>query len=103
MSTYAVKFLLGLTAVMTVATMIIQLFTFGYFGQMIGLVSLCIEATLGFPQVYSNFVKKSVEGLSVQMILMWFLGDFCKTVYFIAKVINVSNVREFLSSFCCAA
>ena len=84
---------------MTVATLLIQLFTFGYFGQMIGLVSLCIEATLGFPQVYSIFANKSVEGLSVQMIVMWFLGDFCKTVYFIAKV-SRCLFRMFHSSSC---
>ena len=83
---HEVKFLLGLTVVMTVATLLVQLFTFGYFGQMIGLVSLCTEAMLGLPQIYSNFRNKSVEGLSVQMIMMWFLGDFCKTVYFIANV-----------------
>jgi uncharacterized protein with PQ loop repeat len=84
---------------MTVATLVIQLFTFGYFGQMIGLISLCIEATLGFPQVWSNYSKKSVEGLSVQMIMMWFLGDFCKAVYFIAKV-SWCLFRAFRSSSC---
>ena len=78
-----VKFLLGLAAVMTVITLFLQLFTLGYFGQMIGLVSLCLEAALGSPQIYSNFANKSVEGLSVWMIMMWFVGDFVKTVYFI--------------------
>ena len=81
-----VKFLLGLIAIMTVVTLLIQVFTFGLFGQAIGLISMCVESTIGFPQVFTNWRAKSVEGLSVQMILMWFLGDFCKTVYFIVEV-----------------
>jgi len=77
---------LGLTAVMTVLTLIVQLFTFGYFGEMIGLLSMGIEATLGLPQLISNFKTKSVKGLSIQMIGLWFLGDFAKTIYFVVEV-----------------
>lgn len=83
---YKVKFLLGLTAVMTVLTLVIQLFTFGYFGEMIGLLSMGIESTLGFPQLINNFKTKSVKGLSIQMIGLWFVGDFAKTIYFIMEV-----------------
>jgi uncharacterized protein with PQ loop repeat len=72
---------------MTIVTLLTQIITFGYFGEMIGLVSMGIEATLGFPQAYSNWSKKSVQGLSISMIGMWFLGDFAKTVYFIVEVI----------------
>lgn len=68
---------------MTVVTLITQLVTFGYFGEMIGLISMSIEAALGIPQAYSNWSRRSVQGLSISMIGMWFLGDFAKTVYFI--------------------
>ena len=81
------KFLLGLTAVMTVATLFMQIFTFGYFGEMIGLLSMGIESTLGRPQLISNYQTKSVQGLSFTMISMWFMGDFGKTVYFIMEVV----------------
>lgn len=81
------KFLLGLTAVMTVATLFMQIFTFGYFGEMIGLLSMGIESTLGLPQLISNYQTKSVQGLSFTMISMWFMGDFGKTVYFIMEVV----------------
>ena len=84
---HVVKFLLGLTAVMTVATLFMQIFTFGYFGEMIGLLSMGIESTLGLPQLISNYQTKSVQGLSFTMISMWFMGDFCKTVYFIMEVV----------------
>lgn len=70
---------------MTVVTLVTQVFTFGYFGEVIGLVSMSIEAMLGMPQAYSNWSKKSVEGLSIKMIGMWFLGDFAKTCYFIIE------------------
>jgi hypothetical protein len=85
-----VKFLLGLTATMTVVTLVTQVFTFGYFGETIGLVSMGIEAMLGIPQAYSNWSRKSVEGLSIKMIGMWFLGDFAKTCYFIIEVLFLS-------------
>ena len=84
---HVVKFLLGLTAVMTVATLFMQIFTFGYFGEMIGLLSMGIESTLGLPQLISNYQTKSVQGLSFTMISMWFMGDFGKTVYFIMEVV----------------
>ena len=32
-----------------------------------------------------NFRLKSVEGLSLFLILTWFVGDFLKTIYFIVK------------------
>jgi len=68
---------------MTVVTLFTQVVTLGYFGELIGLVSMSIESMLGVPQAYSNWSKKSVQGLSLSMIGMWFLGDFSKTVYFI--------------------
>ena len=79
--------MIGLTAIMTVLTLIIQFFTFGYFGEMIGLLSMGIESTLGLPQLINNFRTKSVKGLSIQMIGLWFLGDFTKTIYFIMEVL----------------
>lgn len=80
------KFLLALTAALTVITLVLQIFTFGWFGQFIGLLSLGIEAMLGLPQLYSNWKSKSVKGVSKTMIAMWFLGDFGKTIYFITEV-----------------
>lgn len=58
----------------------------GLYGDVIGLISLSLEATLAFPQLISNQKHKSVEGLSIFMIMTWFAGDFFKTVYFIVKV-----------------
>lgn len=84
---------------MTVVTLVTQLVTFGYFGELIGLVSMSIEAMLGVPQAFSNWQKKSVQGLSLSMIGMWFLGDFAKTVYFIIEVLSNSFRRNPSNSF----
>lgn len=43
------------------------------------------QATLGFPQMIQNCKEKNVEGISVFLILTWFVGDFCKTIYFVAN------------------
>jgi uncharacterized protein with PQ loop repeat len=48
---------------------------------------LGLEAIVGIPQAFSNWKNKSVEGVSLAMIVMWFLGDFAKTLYFIVEVI----------------
>lgn len=71
---------------MTILTLILQLLNLESFGQVIGFLSMSIEATLGFPQLISNFKTKSVKGLSYTMIAMWFVGDLSKTIYFISEV-----------------
>ena len=52
---------------------------------MIGYMSMSIEATLGLPQLFSNYKNKSVEGLSFMMIGTWFIGDFMKTIYYVIE------------------
>jgi uncharacterized protein with PQ loop repeat len=46
---------------------------------------------LGLPQLYSNWKSQSVKGVSLTMIAIWFLGDFCKTIYFIMRVKRCIN------------
>ncbi len=52
---------------------------------MIGYMSMSIEATLGLPQLISNYKNKSVDGLSFMMISTWFIGDFFKVLYYIME------------------
>lgn len=59
------------------------------YGTVLGLLSLSIEATLGFPQLISNQKNKSVDGLSIFMVVTWFVGDFLKTIYFVVEVNNL--------------
>ncbi len=80
-----VKFLGFFVISIAVITVFFQVFTFGLYGQMIGYLSMSIEATLGLPQLISNYRTKSVEGLSFMMIGTWFLGDFFKTLYYVME------------------
>lgn len=38
---------------------------------------------LGLPQLIKNHQAKSVEGLSISLILSWLAGDIFKTIYFV--------------------
>lgn len=40
---------------------------------------------LGAPQFLRNFKNKSTYGMSIQMVIMWTLGDMFKTGYFIVR------------------
>eukprot|EP00828_Plagiopyla_frontata_P012797 TRINITY_DN1738_c0_g1_i1.p1 TRINITY_DN1738_c0_g1~~TRINITY_DN1738_c0_g1_i1.p1 ORF type:complete len:207 (+),score=15.58 TRINITY_DN1738_c0_g1_i1:103-723(+) len=53
--------------------------------EIIGLLSLCIEACLPMPQFYKNVQTKNTSGLSYAMIGCWFFGDLSKLIYYIFK------------------
>uniref|UniRef100_A0A915DGR2 PQ-loop repeat-containing protein 1 n=1 Tax=Ditylenchus dipsaci TaxID=166011 RepID=A0A915DGR2_9BILA len=53
--------------------------------ETLGMTALLVEACLGLPQLFRNFSRKSVAGMSVKMVLMWLLGDIGKTIYFVVK------------------
>lgn len=54
-----------------------------FFVEILGFLSLSIEATLGLPQLYKNYVTNSTQGLSMELIASWFIGDSFKTFYFL--------------------
>lgn len=53
------------------------------FVESVGYLALVMESMLGLPQVIKNYRKKSVEGMSLSMVLMWLGGDLFKTGYFV--------------------
>ncbi|KAL5106132.1 Solute carrier family 66 member 2 [Taenia crassiceps] len=53
-----------------------------YFVQAIGFVSLITEALLALPQFLQNCRHSSTVGMSLEMVLMWTVGDLFKTIYF---------------------
>lgn len=85
-STHSVRYLLSLTVAVTILTVISKFVWLPFYGEALGFASLSIEATLGFPQMLSNWRTKSVKGLSFFMIFTWFAGDFFKTLYFVLEV-----------------
>lgn len=55
------------------------------FVEGLGYFALVTESMLGLPQVIRNYKNKSVEGMSLGMVLMWLGGDAFKTGYFITN------------------
>ena len=58
--------------------------------EMLGFVSLGIEATLPIPQFISHYRTKSVAGFRPSVVIAWLIGDFFKTCYFIFGGANIS-------------
>jgi len=56
-----------------------------YYVEILGFTSLLIEAMLGTPQFYDNYLYKSTYGMSKTMVFLWLLGDSFKTFYFILR------------------
>nr|CAH0111763.1 unnamed protein product [Daphnia galeata] len=53
--------------------------------EALGFTSLFIEAMLGVPQFYDNYVSKSTLGMSRAMVFLWLAGDSFKTLYFLTR------------------
>ncbi|MCP9257857.1 PQ-loop repeat-containing protein 1 [Dirofilaria immitis] len=51
--------------------------------ELLGLIALLSEACLGFPQLKQNCSRRSTSGMSIEMVLIWLVGDCGKTAYFI--------------------
>jgi uncharacterized protein with PQ loop repeat len=56
-----------------------------------------IEATLGVPQVISNYRTKNTKGFSLVLIGTWVAGDSVKLFYFIN---SGSPVQLIISAIC---
>jgi hypothetical protein len=81
--TYAkyIHFLVGFTVL--VGCLYLLLSGIPVFIEILGIISLGIEATVPLPQAISNYKRKSVEGFSLYVMAMWFGGDSFKLFYFI--------------------
>jgi len=53
-----------------------------FYVEALGYMALGTEAMLGMPQLIRNCIRKSTAGMSVLMVLTWFIGDAFKTFYF---------------------
>lgn len=48
-------------------------------------MAIFTESMLGMPQLIRNYTKKSIRGMSVEMVIMWLSGDLYKTLYFVLR------------------
>ncbi|VDD90859.1 unnamed protein product [Enterobius vermicularis] len=52
--------------------------------EILGFAALLTEAVLGLPQLFRNCKRRSTKGMSLKMVLAWFVGDCAKFLYFVA-------------------
>ncbi|GAB5590601.1 hypothetical protein Unana1_05501 [Umbelopsis nana] len=79
-----VDYIIFLAAFATITTLLYLIFgSFSVFIEIIGAVSLSIEATVPVPQCIANFRARSTHGFSWMILGTWFLGDGFKFFYFI--------------------
>ena len=55
-------------------------------GKFLGYASAFIQLLASMPQIITNLKARSVEGVSIIMILAWFLGDTLGVIYCALKV-----------------
>jgi len=46
-------------------------------------ISVLLESCLAIPQLLLNYRRKNTTGLSLLMVINWFIGDMLKTIYFL--------------------
>ncbi|KAK9674963.1 hypothetical protein K7432_016762 [Basidiobolus ranarum] len=74
------RFLVTFTGGVTLGYILLG--SFQSFIDVLGYLSMGIEATVPIPQAYFNHTRKSVSGFSTVIIGTWFLGDAFKTQYY---------------------
>ena len=53
--------------------------------ESIGTLALLIESALAMPQLMQNWRRKSTQGLRLELVGAWAVGDAAKTVLFVAR------------------
>ena len=62
------------------------------YAELLGSLSVGVEATIMIPQCIKNYERQSTEGLSYAMMVMWVFGDFLKLVYLTASEVPIQFV-----------
>jgi len=73
--------------------------------NIIGTISVILEAITLIPQIIVSCKKKNASNLSMSMVALWFLGDSCKFIYNIIyktpiQMIASGAFQIFLDFFC---
>ena len=70
-----------------------RIFSFStVYAEIIGSVSVMVEAIILVPQSIQNYERQSTEGLSYAMMVMWTGGDFLKLTYLTASEVPIQFV-----------
>lgn len=76
-------------------TFSLAMIPFHWYFELLGLISISIEAILSLPQYLKNRREHSVEGLSVLVVCCWTCGDIFKLTYHI-------TTRQPIHFCCCS-
>ncbi|KZP01423.1 hypothetical protein CALVIDRAFT_532188 [Calocera viscosa TUFC12733] len=77
------EFLAGYIVLLTFAVLILG--RFAWFVATLGYFALGLESTLPLPQMYSNWVNKTLYGFRITTLGGWLIGDTFKVTYFFIK------------------
>ena len=70
-----------------------RIFSFStVYAEIIGSISVMVEAIILVPQSIQNYERQSTEGLSYAMMVMWTGGDFLKLTYLTASEVPIQFV-----------
>ena len=62
------------------------------YAEILGSLSVGVEALILIPQCIQNYERQSTQGLSYAMMVMWTLGDFLKLIYVVATEVPIQFV-----------
>ena len=78
---FLMRFIIGFTS--SFAVSMVAFMQIPGTAQLVGYLSMGVEATLVIPQLMLNRRRQSCEGLALSLVGNWILGDVVKTIYFI--------------------
>jgi hypothetical protein len=78
---------------------------YNFYSSLIGYVGLAVEASLPFPQIFSNMRTKSCSGFRVSVIASWLAGDLMKMFWFFNATTEIPVAFKLCGIFqmCCDA
>ncbi|EJU03824.1 hypothetical protein DACRYDRAFT_49574, partial [Dacryopinax primogenitus] len=77
------EFLAGFVGLLTLAVLVLG--RYQWCVETLGYLALGLEATIPLPQMYSNFVNKTLYGFRITTLGGWLIGDTFKVAYFFIK------------------
>jgi solute carrier family 66, member 2 len=76
-----------------VTSIVSYIFSFSsMYAEILGSMSVGVEAIILVPQCIQNYERQSTEGLSYAMMVMWTFGDFMKLTYFAASEVPIQFI-----------
>lgn len=66
--------------------------------NIIGTIGVCLLVFSSIPQLYKTYMTKNVDGLSLSMVVCWFLGCLFTLIYVIAENKGITLILNYTST-----